>query len=84
MKSVCGKGIKILSLLFLCFHTMRSPIVLLMMGNRVAQQGFGFVMLGYRNASVLVADRGMFNAGKTFELGFVRCIEKVMSQTTLL
>jgi hypothetical protein len=52
------------------------------LGNRFAQQVFGFVMLGYRNASVLVADRGMFNAGKTSDLGFVRCIEKVMSQTS--
>ena len=58
------------------------PLSSLMMGNRFAQQVFGFVMLGYRNASVLVAGQGMFNAGKTSALGFVRCIEKVMAQTS--
>jgi len=53
-----------------------------MLGAQFAQKRLGFVMLGYRNASVLISNRGVFNAGKTSDLGFVRCIEQVQTRTS--
>jgi len=41
-----------------------------------------FIMLGYRNASLLLTRQGHFVAGKTSELGFVRCIEWILAQTS--
>lgn len=41
-----------------------------------------FIMLGYRNASLLLARRGRFGVGKTSDLGFVRCIEQIQQQTS--
>ncbi|HBL13459.1 MAG TPA: hypothetical protein DD379_19090 [Cyanobacteria bacterium UBA11162] len=40
------------------------------------------VMLGYRNASVLVSDRGQVNKRVTSSLGFVRLVEMVDSRTS--
>lgn len=40
------------------------------------------VMLGYRNASVLVSSRGQVSQFKTSELGFVQMVELVIKQTS--
>ena len=40
------------------------------------------VMLGYRNASVLVSYRGNVGELKTSELGFIRLVERVMKRTS--
>ena len=39
-------------------------------------------MIGYRNASVLVSQRGVIGEGKTSDLGFTRMLEKVMGKTS--
>ncbi|MBD2354795.1 ParM/StbA family protein [Tolypothrix sp. FACHB-123] len=42
-----------------------------------------FVMVGYRNASVLIAERGIIAAdGKTSDLGMIRLLEKVVARTS--
>jgi hypothetical protein len=42
-----------------------------------------FVMVGYRNASVLIGDRGIVRAdGKTCDLGMIRLLEKVVARTS--
>ena len=41
-----------------------------------------FFMLGYRNASVLIAQNGRFGAGRTSDLGFARCVEQVQLSTS--
>jgi hypothetical protein len=45
-------------------------------------QVFAVVMLGFRNANVLVSERGVVSPGKTSEHGFVRMIEKVQARTS--
>lgn len=42
----------------------------------------GIAMIGYRNASVLISQRGMINQGKTSNLGMVRLIELVLEKTS--
>ena len=41
-----------------------------------------FLMLGFRNASLLLSRNGVFGLGVTSELGFIRCIEAVQAQTS--
>ncbi len=40
------------------------------------------VMVGYRNASVLLSMRGMVSKGKSIDLGMVRLVELVMEKTS--
>jgi len=39
-------------------------------------------MIGYRNASLLVAQRGDVRPGKTSDLGFIRMVERVVARTS--
>lgn len=39
-------------------------------------------MIGYRNASLLVVQRGDVRPGKTSDLGFIRMVEKVVAKTS--
>lgn len=51
-------------------------------GVSISQQNIAVVMIGYRNASILVMERGEMTLGATSDLGFIRLIEKVQSCTS--
>lgn len=51
-------------------------------GCEIKQRKSAVVMVGYRNASVLVSHRGALDSGKTCNLGMVRMTENVMSKTS--
>ncbi|BDA76199.1 hypothetical protein CAL7716_103650 (plasmid) [Calothrix sp. PCC 7716] len=43
---------------------------------------YGIVMLGYRNASVLVSNKGIVEKGKTSNLGMIQMIERIVTLTS--
>lgn len=43
---------------------------------------YGIVMLGYRNASVLVSNKGIVEKGKTSSLGMIQMIERIVTLTS--
>ncbi|AKG21329.1 hypothetical protein IJ00_08475 [Calothrix sp. 336/3] len=52
-------------------------------GKIITTKAIAFAMLGYRNASVLIAERGIIAAdGKTSDLGMIRLLEKVVARTS--
>ena len=57
---------------------------LLMRGLQPGNQGMQglVIMVGYRNASYLLMDRGSFQRGETRDLGFVQMLERVMESTS--
>jgi Actin like proteins N terminal domain len=53
------------------------------LGQAIKTRAIALVMLGYRNASVLISDKGMVAAdGKTCDLGMIRLLEKVVARTS--
>lgn len=51
-------------------------------GSALKERVCAIIMLGYRNASLLVAQRGDVRPGKTSDLGFIRMVEKVIARTS--
>lgn len=51
-------------------------------GELIKSQVIAVVMVGYRNASVLVSHRGVVDKGKTTDLGMVRLVESVQEKTS--
>jgi hypothetical protein len=51
-------------------------------GAAIQQRKSVIVMIGYRNASVLVSYRGTLDSGKTSDLGMVRMIESIMTKSS--
>jgi hypothetical protein len=51
-------------------------------GAALKQRVCALAMIGYRNASVLISNRGMVKEGKTSDLGMVRMMEKVVAATS--
>lgn len=52
------------------------------LGAAFKHQVTAFVMVGFRNASVIVSARGAVGKGKTSDLGMVRCCELVQERTS--
>jgi hypothetical protein len=51
-------------------------------GESINRSAIALVMVGYRNASVLVSRRGILDRGKTTNLGMSRMVELVMERTS--
>lgn len=51
-------------------------------GEAIKRSLLALVMVGYRNASVLVSRRGILDRGKTTNLGMARMVELVMERTS--
>jgi hypothetical protein len=51
-------------------------------GSDLKEQTLAVVMLGYRDTSILLIDRGEMSKGKTDSLGFSKMVESVKSQTS--
>ncbi|NJM19116.1 MAG: ParM/StbA family protein [Richelia sp. SM1_7_0] len=52
-------------------------------GEALKRKFFALAMIGYRNASVLISDRGVVAAdGKTSDLGMIRLLERVVAKTS--
>lgn len=51
-------------------------------GEKIKKTVGAVVMVGYRNASVLVSRRGVIDNGKTIDLGMVRLVELVQQKTS--
>jgi hypothetical protein len=51
-------------------------------GSSIKDQTVAVIMLGYRDTSILVIERGEMSKGKTEPLGFSKMIESVMAQTS--
>lgn len=52
------------------------------LGSAFKQRVTAFVMVGFRNASVIVSARGAVGKGKTSDLGMVRLVELVQERTS--
>ena len=53
------------------------------LGQQIKTKTIALVMVGYRNASVLISDKGIVAPdGKTSELGMIRLLEKVVAKTS--
>jgi hypothetical protein len=52
------------------------------LGAAIQQRKSAIIMIGYRNASVLVSYRATLDSGKTSDLGMVRMIETIMTKTS--
>jgi hypothetical protein len=53
------------------------------LGQAIKMKVIALVMVGYRNTSVLISDRGIVAAdGKTSDLGMIRLLEKVVAKTS--
>ena len=50
------------------------------MGDAARRKTFAVVMVGYRNASVLLSERGQVNKRTTSNLGFIKLVELVESR----
>lgn len=50
--------------------------------NTFTQKVIAYIMVGYRNASVLVSARGVVGKGKTSDLGMIRMTELVQERTS--
>ncbi|MBD2200537.1 MULTISPECIES: ParM/StbA family protein [Calothrix] len=52
-------------------------------GQAIKTKAIALVMVGYRNASMLISDKGIVAAdGKTSDLGMIRLLEKVVARTS--
>ena len=51
-------------------------------GSVLKERVCAIAMIGYRNASLLVAQRGDVRPGKTSDLGFIRMVERVVARTS--
>ena len=51
-------------------------------GSSLKEQTVAVVMLGYRDASILLVERGEMNSGRTEPLGFAKMIESVKGRTS--
>lgn len=51
-------------------------------GEAIKRSAIALVMVGYRNASVLVSRRGILDRGKTTNLGMAKMVELVMERTS--
>ncbi|CAD5990026.1 hypothetical protein PCC9214_05699 [Planktothrix tepida] len=51
-------------------------------GSGIKERVCAIAMIGYRNASLLVAQRGDVAPGKMSDLGFIRMVEKVLVKTS--
>jgi len=51
-------------------------------GSLIKQKTTAIVMIGYRNASLLINYRGMLDSGRTTNLGMVRLVELVQQKTS--
>lgn len=51
-------------------------------GSALKERVCAIAMIGYRNASLLVAQRGDVRPGKMSDLGFIRMVEKVVARTS--
>ena len=51
-------------------------------GEAIRRKVIAIVMLGYRNASLIVSRRGILNRGKTTNLGMAQMVEKVIERTS--
>lgn len=53
------------------------------LGQTIKTKTIALVMIGYRNASILISDQGIVSAdGKTSDLGMIRLLEKVVAKTS--
>ncbi|MEO1187319.1 MAG: ParM/StbA family protein, partial [Cyanobacteria bacterium J06636_27] len=53
------------------------------LGQQIKTKTIALVMVGYRNASVLISDKGIVSPdGKTSDLGMIRLLEKVVARTS--
>ena len=53
------------------------------LGDAIKTKTIALVMVGYRNASVLISDKGMVAPdGNTSDLGMIRLLEKVVARTS--
>ena len=50
--------------------------------SNIKEQAIAVVMLGYRDISILLIERGEMRKGKTEPLGFSKMVESVMNQTS--
>lgn len=68
------------------FDCMPEGAGLLLRGRQsntsLRQESIAVIMIGYRNASALVWERGAMTCGNTSNLGFIRLIEKVQEFTS--
>jgi hypothetical protein len=51
-------------------------------GEAIRRKVIALVMLGYRNASIILSRRGILNRGKTVNLGMARMVDLVMEGTS--
>ncbi|GJD19256.1 hypothetical protein RIVM261_042120 [Rivularia sp. IAM M-261] len=51
-------------------------------GEAIRRRVVAIVMLGYRNASVLISRRGILNRGKSVNLGMAKMVDLVMERTS--
>lgn len=51
-------------------------------GSSIRDQSIAVIMLGYRDTSILLVERGEMRQGKTEPLGFSKMIESVITQTS--
>ncbi|BAY34612.1 hypothetical protein NIES2107_65170 [Nostoc carneum NIES-2107] len=51
-------------------------------GEAIRRKVVALVMLGFRNASVLISRRGILNRGKTANLGMAKMVDLVMERTS--
>lgn len=51
-------------------------------GEAIRRRVIALVMLGYRNASVMISRRGILNRGKTANLGMVKMVDLVIDRTS--
>jgi hypothetical protein len=51
-------------------------------GEAIRRKVVALVMLGYRNASVMISRRGILNRGKTANLGMVKMVDLVIDRTS--
>jgi hypothetical protein len=51
-------------------------------GEAIRRKVIALVMLGYRNASVMISRRGILNRGKTANLGMVKMVDLVIERTS--
>jgi hypothetical protein len=65
------------------FSIIRQNVFDRLLGQAIKTKAIALVMVGYRNASVLISDKGMVAAdGKTCDLGMIRLLEKVVVRTS--
>ena len=53
-------------------------------GEAIRRKVIALVMLGYRNASVIISRRGILNRGKTGKLGMIKMVDLVIEGTLLV